>query len=137
MANEGETDAPVTAKGKRGRAGTRQVQAVPDAADGAADAGGDASSGTALKKKDLLERVMALSKAKKKDVKDVVETTLKVLGEALAKGEDLNLPPLGRAKVNRQKGVAGGDMYIIRLRRSNGKRSDAADTTEALAEAQD
>ena len=81
MANEGETDAPVTAKGKRGRAGTRQVQAVPDAADGAADGGGDASSATALKKKDLLERVMALSKAKKKDVKDVVAIDAMVFAE--------------------------------------------------------
>ena len=97
---------------------------------------GEAATGS-LRKKDLLERVGAKSKAKKKDIKDVVEATLLVLGEALAAGEELNLPPLGKAKVNRQNGVTGGDMYIIRLRRSSGKVAGEDATTEALADTED
>ena len=99
-------------------------------------AGSDAATGL-MRKKDLLERVGAKSKAKKKDVKDVVEATLLVLGEALAAGEELNLPPLGKARVNRQKGVNGGDMYIIKLRRTTGKAGGGDEASEALAEAED
>lgn len=122
MANDSDTDTLVEAKPKRG---PREVKAVvaPALAAGAEDAPAVAT----LKKKDLLERVQALAKARKKDVKDVVEATLQVLGEALAAGEELNLPPLGKAKVNRQKGVAGGDMYIIRLRRGNAKAERLAE----------
>ena len=122
MADDSDTDTHAAAKPKRG---PRAVMAA------AASAVADETEGTqavaTLKKKDLLERVQALAKAKKKDVKDVVEATLQVLGEALAAGEELNLPPLGKAKVNRQKGVAGGDMYIIRLRRGNAKAERLAE----------
>lgn len=79
-----------------------------------------------LRKKDLLDRVGALAQGKKKDVKQAVEATLLVLGEALARGEELNLPPLGKAKVGRQKGVPGGELYIIRLRRGPAKGETAA-----------
>ena len=98
------------------------------------DATGSETSGASampVRKSDLLARVGALSKAKKKDVKEVVEATLLVLGEALARGEDLNLPPLGKAKVGRQKGVNGGDLYIIKLRRGAAKAGAA---TEPLAD---
>ena len=122
MANDSSTDTDAPAKAKRG---PRAVTATEASA--IADDGEGAQTVAALKKKDLLDRVQALSKAKKKDVKDVVEATLTVLGEALAKGEELNLPPLGKAKVNRQKGVTGGDMYIIRLRRGNAKAERLAE----------
>ena len=121
------------------RAGAARAGTALAAGDETADA--DAASGEgatgSLRKKDLLDRVGAKAKVKKKDIKEVVEATLLVLGEALAAGEELNLPPLGKAKVNRQKGVAGGDMYIIKLRRSTGKTAGADQATEALAEAED
>ena len=129
MADDSNDDAHASAKPKRGPRAAKPENRTAETAEGAPVV-------AALKKKDLLERVQALTKAKKKDVKDVVETTLQVLGEALAKGEELNLPPLGKAKVNRQKGVTGGDMYIIRLRRFAGKAAKAAKEdgeTEALA----
>ena len=53
----------------------------------------------ALRKKDLVDRVVAASGAKKKQVKDIVAHTLKVLGDAIGKGEQLHLPPFRLAKV--------------------------------------
>jgi nucleoid DNA-binding protein len=53
----------------------------------------------ALRKKDLVDRVVAASGAKKKQVKDIVAHTLKVLGDAIGKGEQLHLPPFRPAKV--------------------------------------
>jgi DNA-binding protein HU-alpha len=52
----------------------------------------------ALRKKDLVDRVVAASGAKKKQVKDIVAHTLKVLGDAIGKGEQLHLPPFRPAK---------------------------------------
>lgn len=151
MASDSEVDSPTlkdpSAKRRTGKAAGAKPIAERRPRAGAVQAGGgetadaDAASGEgatgSLRKKDLLDRVGAKSKAKKKDIKDVVEATLLVLGEALAAGEELNLPPLGKAKVNRQKGVAGGDMYIIKLRRSTGKTAGGDEATEALAEAED
>lgn len=76
-----------------------------------------------LRKRELVERVAGLSGVKKKDVKAVVEATLAVLGDALAAGEELNLPPLGKARINRQKDGARGRMMVIRLRRNTGEES--------------
>ena len=114
MADDSNDDAHASAKPKRGPRAAKPENRTAETAEGAP----------------------VVAALKKKDVKDVVETTLQVLGEALAKGEELNLPPLGKAKVNRQKGVTGGDMYIIRLRRFAGKAAKAAKEdgeTEALA----
>ena len=52
----------------------------------------------ALRKKDLVDRVVAASGAKKKQVKDIVAHTLKVLADAIGRGEQLNLPPFRPAK---------------------------------------
>ena len=52
----------------------------------------------ALRRKDLVERVVAASGAKKKQVKDIVAHTLKVLGDAIGKGEQLPLPPFRPAR---------------------------------------
>ena len=52
----------------------------------------------ALRKKDLVDRVVAASGAKKKQVKDIVAHTLKVLGDAISKGEQLHLLPFRPAK---------------------------------------
>lgn len=92
-----------------------------------------------LHKKDFLERVLATSGAKKKDAQTVVEATLKVLGEALSKGESLALPPFGKARVSRQIDKNGSDMLVIKLRRGGvpkpGKGKKTAD--ESLADSDD
>ncbi|MCC0064252.1 MAG: HU family DNA-binding protein [Defluviimonas sp.] len=88
---------------------------------------------TVLKKKELVERVVAASGVKKKDAKSVVEATLRVLGDALAAGEDLVLPPFGKAKVNRQKDLGSGEMLVIKLRRNGPAAKPADGEDETLA----
>jgi DNA-binding protein HU-alpha len=91
----------------------------PPAADEAPpDAPVAAEAVPAVRFKDFLDRVVARSGAKRKDAKGVVEATLAVLGDALAKGEALNLPELGKARVNRQKGEGGVETMVVKLRRT-------------------
>jgi len=70
-----------------------------------------------LKLRDLLDRVAERSGAKKKDSRAVIEATLAALGDALAAGEAINLPGLGRGRVNRQKDTVGGEVLIVKLKR--------------------
>ena len=92
-----------------------------DAAEGAA------APGAVLKKKDLLDRVAARSGVKKGEARDIVEAVLAELGAALARGEGLNLPPLGKAKVNRTRDSAQGEVLIVKLRRG-GEGKETAQT---------
>lgn len=78
----------------------------------------DADEPVVMKKKELFDRVVAASGAKKKDVKPIVEATLKVLGDALSNGEELILPPFGKMKINRQREDNNGEMLILKLRRN-------------------
>jgi len=93
----------------------------------------------ALRRKDFLQRVITASGVKKRDAQTVVEATLKVLGEALSKGESLALPPFGKARVSRQVDRNGGEMLVIKLRRGGtpkpGKGKNTAD--ESLADTDD
>jgi hypothetical protein len=74
-----------------------------------------------LKKKALVEQVAQATGAKRKLVKSVVEATLAAMGDALSRGEELVLPPLGRARVNRSRGEGEGATLMIKLRRGGGK----------------
>lgn len=85
----------------------------------------------ALKKKDLIERVIAATGGKKKDVKEVVEVTLAVLGAALQGGEGLNLPPFGKARVAKSKGEGTATALTVKLRGAGAKK----DRKQPLADA--
>lgn len=88
----------------------------------AAEAGNGAPGGDVslvVKKKDFLERVVARSGVKKPVARDVSEAVLAVLGEALAAGESLALPPLGKLRVTRQVDKQGGEVLQIKLRRAS------------------
>ena len=89
----------------------------------------------ALKKKDLIDKVVAITGAKKALVRDIIEATLTVLGDALSKGAMLNLPPFGKAKVSRASDAASGRPMTVKLRRSpTGGQKPAK---QALADAED
>ena len=60
----------------------------------------------AMKLKDLIEAVATATGGRKPDVKAAVEATLAVLGEALATGKALTVPPLGKLRVGKNKGPA-------------------------------
>lgn len=94
-----------------------------------------------LRKKELVDLVAETAALAKKDAKAAVEAVLQILGEALAGGKDVNLPPLGKARVSRQKDHAAGATLTIKLRRNTAKATakPAADkprkpAKEALAE---
>lgn len=72
-----------------------------------------------LRKKDFIDQVVKASGGKKKDVKPIVEAALRELGNALSDGNDLQLPPLGKLKIHKRKELAGAEMLMLKLRRSN------------------
>jgi len=101
--------------------------------DGAA-AGGDERPAT-MKLKDLIDRVSERSGAKRKDVRQVAESVLAVMGEALARGETLSLPNLGKVRVNRHKDVASGEVLTVKIKRVQKISAASPAAEEALAEA--
>lgn len=72
--------------------------------------------GPILRKKELIEKVVARSGIKKKDAKPVVEAVLAELGVALADSREMALPPLGRVKINRSKPLPNGQVTIVKVR---------------------
>jgi len=73
-------------------------------------------AGPVLRKKDLVDRVVARSGVKKKDVKPAVEALLEELGLAVSRGEELNLPPFGKLRVTREKETANARVLNCRIR---------------------
>ncbi len=76
-----------------------------------------------LKKRELIDQVVARSGVKKKDAKPVVEAMLAILGETLGSGRDLNLPPMGKLRINRTHDRPGYRVIISKLRQSTGARN--------------
>lgn len=92
---------------------------------------------TALRKRAFIEAVVLRSGVKKRDAKPAVEAALSILGETLVKGQELNLPELGKVKIQNQKSVEGAHVINLRLRRKLGSAEDAnaESDTGGLAEA--
>lgn len=89
-----------------------------------------------LKKRDLINLVVERSGIKKKDAKPAVEAALAVLGEALAEGRELNMRPLGKAKVTRMENKSNGQLIVCRIRQPH-ETQGTGDQKETLAEDQD
>jgi hypothetical protein len=71
------------------------------------------------KLKDLVDSVATATGGKKPDVKKTVEATLAALGEALAAGKGLTVPPLGKLRVVKNKGPA----LTLKLRLADGAKA--------------
>ncbi len=69
-----------------------------------------------LRKKELIDAVVARSGIRKRDAKPAVEAALAILGEALAQGRELNLRPMGKLKVTRMKKGSHGQIIHARVR---------------------
>lgn len=91
-------------------------------------------AGGMLKVKDLVEAVQARTTGKKKETRAAVEATLAVIGEALGKGQDLNLPPLGRAKVGRHKEAGDGELLVVKIKRGGPGKPAKKLVPEGVAE---
>jgi nucleoid DNA-binding protein len=76
----------------------------------------DGAKPAMLKMKDLVDRVVKASGGKKKGVKDIVEATLTALGDAFGKGEAVNLPGFGRAKVAHAEDKGAGKPMTIKMK---------------------
>jgi nucleoid DNA-binding protein len=94
----------------------------------------DHASAPQLKKKELIERVVAAMGGKKKGVREIVEATLTILGDALDKGEGLNLPPFGKARIAKQGGDGTDAAMTLKLRRGSADKKPGKAAKEALAE---
>jgi nucleoid DNA-binding protein len=106
-----------------------------EAAETEAGAGaGGRAQGPVLRKKGFVDAVTAASGQKKSVVRPVVEAVLAELGAALARGEALILPPLGKMIVARTRDRGAADVLTLKLRR--GKPGAAAEPG-AEAEAED
>jgi nucleoid DNA-binding protein len=69
-----------------------------------------------LKIKDVLEQVAKSQGGKKKGMKEVVEATLTALGAAFTRGDAVNLPGFGRARVAQPEDAAAGKPMTIKLK---------------------
>ncbi len=78
-----------------------------------------ASAVAVVKLKDLIDSVATATGGKKSDVKKTVEATLAALGEALATGKALTVPPLGKLRVVKNKGPA----LTLKLRLADGAKA--------------
>lgn len=87
-----------------------------------------------LKKRDLINAVVARSGVKKRDAKPAVEAALAILGETLAERRPLNLPPFGKAKVTRIKEIGEGRMIVTRLRQKDHQKQPPKDPLAEAAE---
>ena len=81
-------------------------------------AGQDVVDVEQMKKPALLDAVVARTNLKKRDVKPAVEAALAVIGDALANGEQVNLPPLGKLRVIKAKELGDGAQAITLMLRT-------------------
>ncbi|MCI5110860.1 MAG: HU family DNA-binding protein [Marivita sp.] len=91
-------------------------------------------TGPELKKKELIDLVVARSGVKKRDVKPVVDAMLALLGETIADGREMNLAPLGKLKITRMKKTTKAHIITTRLRRTEQQVTDAPDPLAQAAE---
>jgi nucleoid DNA-binding protein len=77
--------------------------------------------GDSFKLRMLVDQVVKATGAKKKGVKDVVEATLSRIGEALARGDELNLPGFGKMRVVKSDAKDGTAIMTLKLRQGTSK----------------
>lgn len=78
-----------------------------------------------LKLKEFLARVEEQCQAPKKTQREVTEAVLAVLGAALAAGEELNLPGLGRTKLVKSQERAGQTVLTVKVKNAGQKKGPA------------
>lgn len=116
---------------------TAAAKPAGDTVEGAADTLGE------LKKRELVELVVARSGIRKKFVKPAVEAMLDILGEAIAEGRELNLQPFGKITRKRARDTANARVTTAQIRQSKsagpalgpGVEADAGKPKETVADA--
>ena len=103
----------------------KEAAAAPKARAPRKEPAGAEERAAEMKIKTLVERVAEATGGKKKGVREVVEAVLHQLGEALQRGEGLNLPGLGRTKVAKTAEKGGAHHMTLKLRRAPHKKHKA------------
>lgn len=75
--------------------------------------------GDSFKLRMLVDQVVKATGAKKKGVKDMVEATLSGIGQALARGDELNLPGFGKVRVVKSDAKDGTAIMTLKLRQGS------------------
>ncbi len=114
-------------------ASEEQSPAKPKAQETVPQSAVDEGTSHSLKLRELVGRVVDATGGKKKGVKEIVEATLDQLGAALAKGEELNLPGVGKVRVARSVDRAGRSLMTLKMRGAAAAKKK--EPQEALAEA--
>ena len=127
------------------RNAAKPVRDVPAAAKSGSEAEGPETSNVAasstsaapqeLKRRELIDRVVAKSDVKKKYAKPVIEAMLEVLGDTLSEGREMNLQPLGKVKLNRTKETPTARVIVAKIRQNKSAAGKAAGDQDALADA--
>lgn len=95
------------------------------------------AAGDEIKKKDIIDMVTERSGLKKKDAKPAVEAMIEILGELIAEGRDLNLPPLGKIKHQRTRDTANARIVMLKVRQGKSAGSGRDNAKESVAEDDD
>lgn len=74
--------------------------------------------GEELKKKELIDEVVARSGVRKKFAKPAIEAMIDILGEAISDGREVNLQPLGKIKLQRTKDTSNARITVVKIRQS-------------------
>ena len=96
-----------------------------EAEDGA-EATGAGGAAVVLRKAEFAEAVAAGTGLKKAEVRPVLDAVLAEMGRALARGDALLLPPLGKLTVSRRRGKPGTEVTILKLKPAAEKAAKAA-----------
>ncbi|MGH1369022.1 MAG: HU family DNA-binding protein [Maritimibacter sp.] len=85
-----------------------------------------------LTKKELIQRVVAATGMKPRDVRPVIEATLAELGGAVDRGETLRLNPFGVMQIKRARQTTNGRVVVTKIKR---KKPDSPAAKPPLAKA--
>ena len=107
------------------------AQALRAAGVGAASAASAPDASDKLRKKVFVERVVAASGMRKRDVKPIVEAALAELGKALDEGKQLVLPELGNVRIANSKPTAKGTVHTVKVRRAGPAKDAVAKESDA------
>ncbi len=122
----------VSKPGQGGGSVAAQSKSAPAPKAGAKPA--DPPATEALKKRELIEMVVARSDVKKKFAKPVVEATLEILGEEIARERELNLQPMGKLKHNRLIETSGARVAVVKIRQNLPGDASSAAQKDGLAD---
>jgi DNA-binding protein HU-alpha len=91
-----------------------------------------ARTGVQVKKKDFVEKVTAAAGVKKAEARAVVDAALAIIADRVLAGDELNLPPLGKLRLMKEKDTGKARIATLRLQVASGEEA-----SDPLAEGDD